>query len=99
MMNTSFSANGSSAKRFFSRNSIRLSSSAFTSLVTPMSVCTVVMRLPARRMEATQSCARTGTASWKTRPSRSVSRQVRPSSSTRSPATICGRAISASSRL
>ena len=87
------SASGSSGNGHFRRNTIVLSSGADSSSVRAISAWPNGSRAPQRRMLATQSRASTFCPSWKTSPSRSVTRQVRPSSSTRWPAAIWGVAL------
>ena len=64
--------------------------SATTSAVAAPSTRPNESRAIQRRMLATASRASTGVPSWNISPSRSVKRQVAPSSSTLCPAAICG---------
>ncbi len=84
------SATGTSANGFFSRMRMTRSDGADTSSVRLIIALPNASRWPQRRMHATQSRASTFSPSWKRRPSRSVSSQVRPSFSTLWPSTICG---------
>ena len=94
----SASAAGNCGNGDLRRNTMVRSSGAAISSVTAIMVWPKVSRTAKRRMEATQSRARTGVSSWNSRPSRSVMRQVRPSFSMLWPATIWGCGWSASSR-
>jgi hypothetical protein len=86
------SAASSSGKGRRSRKRRRRSSSADSSSVAASSFCPMALRFIQRRRLATASRARTGSPSWKREPSRSVTVQSRPSSSSSTaPSAICGR--------
>jgi hypothetical protein len=81
-----------------SRKRRRRSSTASRLSVTDSSFWPVGLRFIQRRMDATQSAARTGSPSWNLRLGRSVIVTRRPSSSVWTPSAICGCARNSASR-
>ena len=84
------SAWSSSGKRDFSRMRMVRSSAASKASTTAPSDWPKVSRRAQRASDGAQSCARTGSPSWKRSPSRRRMSQVRPSSETVCPSAICG---------
>jgi hypothetical protein len=92
------SASNSIGKGRRRRNSTVRSSGASSASVKDSSVRPSGSRAPHRRIDATQSRARTGSTSWKRRPGRRRMVTRRPASSTAWPSAICGCGRTCSSR-